>query len=442
VLPPRARLERILQLALPIIGGMLSQNLLNLVDTGFVSRLGEAPLAGVGLASFVNFVSIAFITGLSTGVQATAARRKGEGAEDVMAVPLNGGLLLALGFGIPIAGVVWALVPAFFPFLADDAEVGALGTAYLRLRLVAVPAVGMNFAFRGYWNAVDLSRLYLRTIVLMHVVNGVLDYVLIFGALGAPAMGVEGAALASVIATYSGTAYYVLQGVGLARRNGFLRGVPAVEELRRMLATSLPAGLQQFFFAAGMLAFFSIVARLGTAELAAANVLVNLLLVALLPALGFGLAAASLVGQALGRGEPDDARRWGWEVVRTATLVVAAITSIGLLFPDLPLGVFLQDPDTLALARWPLRLVALSLPLDVVGAVLQNALYGAGDSRRVFVVSTALQWLVFLPLVYVVGPVLGGGLFAVFAAQGFYRVLQSAVFAGIWRGSAWTRVEV
>ncbi len=440
--PSQPTRGRILRLALPIIGGMISQNLLNLVDTAFVSVLGDRALAAVGQGSFANFMSLAFVTGLAAGVQAMAARRKGEGQEADTAVPLNGGLLLAVGFGVPIAAVAYLLAPSAFPFLTSDSEVARLGTVYLQIRLLGVPAVGMNFAFRGYWNAVDLSKLYLRTLVVMHVVNATLDYALIFGHFGAPPMGVAGAAWASLAATWTGTAYYFGQALLRARPNGFLRGVPSASTMWRMLRTSLPAAVQQFLFATGMTLFFAIVAKLGTAEVAASNVLLNLLLVALLPALGFGLAAASLVGQALGQKDPRLARRWGWDVVRTAVPIVTVIAAVGLVFPDLVLGVFLHDPATRALARWPLRIIALSLPLDVIGAVLLNALLGAGDSTRVLLVSTTMQWVVFLPIAWVVGPELGWGLTAIWLANAAYRLVQSGIFAAMWRGERWTRVSI
>lgn len=421
---------------------MVSQNLLNLVSSAFVSVLGDQALAAVGFGSFANFMSIAFVTGLAAGVQAMAARRKGAGAESETAVPLNGGLLLAVGFGVPISALSYLLAPSAFPLLTDDPEVARLGTSYLQIRLLAVPAIGMNFAFRGYWNAVDLAKIYLRTLIVMHVVNATLDYVLIFGAFGAPRLGVDGAGWANLAANWTGTAYYFVQAFARIRKNGFLRGIPPASTMWAMLRTSLPAALQQFLFAAGMTVFFAIVGKLGTAEVAATSVLLNLLLVALLPAMGFGIAAASLVGQALGKRDPRDARRWGWDVVRTAVPIVTVIASVGLLFPDLVLGVFLHDPDTLALARWPLRVMAISLPLDVVGAVLLNALLGAGDSTRVLVISTGMQWLLFLPLAYLVGPTLGLGLTAIWLANALYRLLQSGIFAAVWASDRWTRVRM
>lgn len=440
--PSQPRRGRILALALPIIGAMVSQNLLNLVSTAFVSGLGDEALAAVGYGSFANFMSIAFVTGLAAGVQATAARRKGEGAESETAVPLNGGLLMAIGFGVPIAVVSYALTPSAFPLLTDDPEVARLGTSYLQIRLFAVPAIGMNFAFRGYWNAVDLAKIYLRTLIVMHLVNAGLDYVLIFGHFGAPELGVDGAGWANLAANWTGTAYYFLQAFGRARGNGFLRGIPSLATMGKMLRTSLPAALQQFLFAAGMTLFFVIVGRLGTAEVAASSVLQNLMLVAFLPAMGFGIAAASLVGQALGRADARDARRWGWDVVRTAVPIVSIIAAVGLLFPDAILGVFLHDPETRALARWPLRIIALTLPLDVLGAVLLNALLGAGDSARVLAISTVMQWLVLLPLAWLVGPYLGLGLTAVWLANAFYRLVQSAIYASVWAGERWTRAQV
>ena len=103
--PSNERVRRILALSLPIIGGMVSQNVMNLVDTAMVGHLGKEALAAVGLASFVTFMSQAFLTGLGSGVQAIAARRVGEGREADSALPLNGALICVRmsGFSVSIA---------------------------------------------------------------------------------------------------------------------------------------------------------------------------------------------------------------------------------------------------------------------------------------------------------------------------------------------------
>src|SRR5210317_1197197 len=104
--PDRGRRKMVWGIALPIMGGMMSQNVLNLVEIGMVGRLGDKALAATGIGGFTNYLAISFIIGLSAGVQALAARRLGEGRHDETAVPLNGGLILALLIGIPACAVM------------------------------------------------------------------------------------------------------------------------------------------------------------------------------------------------------------------------------------------------------------------------------------------------------------------------------------------------
>jgi putative MATE family efflux protein len=287
-----------------------------------------------------------------------------------------------------------------------------------------------------------MSGKYLRTLVVMHVSNALLAWMLVFGKLGAPEWGVLGAGVATTIATFIGTGYYVALAWRHAREGGFLRAFPDRETIRSMLRVSLPSGLQQFLFAAGMTALYWVVGKVGTAELAAANVLTTLTLVALLPGIGFGLAASTLVAQALGRRDPDDARAWGWDVSRFAAVAIAAVCLVAIVAPDLLLRGFLHDADTREIARLPLRLVALLAPLDAIGVVLMNAIVGAGDARRVMVVSVGLQWLLFLPGAYLVGPVLGHGLLGIWILQAAYRLLQAALIARMWARGQWATVKL
>ena len=110
--PDRERRRRVWSIALPIMGGMMSQNVLNLVDIGMVGRLGDSALAATGVGGFSNYLAISFIIGLSAGVQALAARRLGEGREDETAIPLNGGLILSLIIGIPACVLLILATPS------------------------------------------------------------------------------------------------------------------------------------------------------------------------------------------------------------------------------------------------------------------------------------------------------------------------------------------
>ncbi len=148
--------------------------------------------------------------GLSAGVQAISARRLGEGRLSETASPLNAGLLIALVVAVPWSFFLFGFADRLYPMLVDDPEVVALGVPYFRARLIGMTAIGMNYAFRGFWNGISESRRYLQTLLIMHVCNVVLNWLLIFGHLGLPALGAEGAGIGTTIATYIGTAIYFI----------------------------------------------------------------------------------------------------------------------------------------------------------------------------------------------------------------------------------------
>lgn len=427
---------------MPIIGGMVSQNLLNIVDTAMVGFLGDAALAAVGLGGFVVFMCQALVLGISTGVQSMAARRKGEGRPDRAAATLNTALLIVLMLAPFMSLALIQLAESAYPYLNKDPDVIALGVPYIEWRLGAIIFVGMNFAFRGYWNALDMSRVYMNTLIIMHACNIVLNYVLIFGKFGMPAYGVTGAGMASAISMAIGTATYFFLGFRHVAKDGFLRTLATRTEAISLIRISLPAGLQQLFFAAGLVAMFYIIGRIGTPELAAANVLITVLLFAILPGLALGIACATLVGQALGRNDADDAYQWTWDVAKVTVILLAVLGLPMWVVPDLISSIFIHEPSTRELARWPMRVMGLTMPIEAISFAFMHGLLGAGDARRVMLVSIGTQWLVFLPLAYLVGPVLGFGLLGVWILQGGSRALNSFLFVEMWRGRKWQHISV
>ena len=194
-LPAKPRRAQIFALGLPIVAGMLSQNVLNIVDTAMVGTLGDVALAATGLGGFANFMATSFIMGLSAGVQAIAAQRLGENRTDVLAVALNAGLIFAFVWAVPWTWLLHWASPAIFGFLIGDAAVIGEGVPYLQIRLLSAFGVGINAAFRGFWNGTNRPQLYMRTLIVSHITNLFLNWVLIYGNLGAPELGVLGAGL-------------------------------------------------------------------------------------------------------------------------------------------------------------------------------------------------------------------------------------------------------
>ena len=424
------------------MGGMMSQNILNLVDIGMVGHLGDTALAATGIGSFTNYLAISFIIGLSAGVQALAARRLGEERHSETAVPLNGGLILALFIGLPLCAILYLAIPSAYVFLSDDPAVIEQGVPYLQVRILSMVAVGMNFSFRGYWSAIHMTGVYLRTLLIMHAINIFLNWVLIFGNLGAPEMGVVGAGLATTISLYIGTGLYFFFAYRHARDKGFLHRLPNRSTLWQQFKLSLPSSIQQLFFSAGLVTLMWIMSQIGTAEVAAVNVLMTFHITAILPAFGLALAATTMVGNALGRNDTEDASLWGWNAAVIALIYGVTLSLVLIPFADPLLGVFLTNPETRQLAYMPMIIWALVIGLETTGMVLMNALIGAGDTRRSMWISVIAKWVFFLPLAFIAGPLLGFGLLGVWIVNGIYRGGQAIVCIQQWAGRSWAGIKL
>ncbi|WP_168012888.1 MATE family efflux transporter [Halomonas salinarum] len=438
MLPEPSRRNIILKLALPIIAGMLSQSLLNLIDAALVGSLGETALAGVGIGGYAMFMVTALVFGLSSGVQAQTARRHGERDWYNRTDALHAGLAIALALALPLTVLCMWQAPALLGLINSDPGVHSQAVEYFRWRVVSLVAVAMIFCFRGYWNGVQQTGIYLRIILIMHGVNILTSVGLIFGYAGLPALGAAGAGAGTSLSLLLGL---ILWASYTHRHAAPIFGHPAGTMLTT-LRLAAPHSFQQIWFAGGYTVLFWILGQLNTASVAVGHVLVNLSLLLILPGVGLGVAAMSLVGQAMGQQSNQDAHRWGWDVVRIAWMCLAVLALPMLLFPDAVLGIFLRDPALVALGHLPLQLTALMIVLDACALVLGQALLGAGANRTVMVMTLTMQWLVFLPLAWWVGVGLGYGLLGIWWVQLGYRCLNSLGFALIWHRRHWQRLAL
>jgi multidrug resistance protein, MATE family len=289
---------------------------------------------------------------------------------------------------------------------------------------------------------VRLTRLYLYTLIWMHALNILFSWVLIYGHFGFPALGTTGAGIGTTLSIFVGTCTYFWHAQRHARGHGFLQRRPGLEQLRSLLKLGIPTCVQQLLFAGGFTALFWIIGRVGTNELAVANVLVNVTLLAVLPGIGLGLAATTLVSQALGRGDPVDAHRWPWDVYKVGAWIFGALALPMLLIPDPILAVFLREAALVDVGRLPLRLIGAGILLDGLGLIMMHALLGAGAVGLVMKVSVGLQWLLFLPVAWLLGPTLGFGLTVIWLAMMLYRGLQAGLFVAAWEKRGWALIKV
>jgi len=439
----RARVRRIFAIGLPILGGMGSSALLSLVDTAMVGWLGNAELAAVGLGSFASWIYLGSFQGLTIAVQALVSRRVGQERSGEAGASLNAALVVLVCVAPTSAAVLWGATPTLFEWLNDDPHVLAAGIPYLRWVIAQSLFSGAIYSFNGFWNGVGRSRVYIVPLVAMHASNAVLAYALIFGHFGLPALGTEGAGLATALASVIGCAWYLVIAYRHARPFGFLRTRPTREDMTAVLRLAIPGGLQQLFDTLALTLMYRIVGSIGTIELAAYAVLINLVGLVGLPAFALGSAGAALVGQALGREDVDDAARWAWEVLRVGAIAMALLGVPFWLVPDALLSIWLHEPTALDAARTPMRILGSMIVVNGAGYMLAAMLNGAGDVRRVTWVNLLTQWCWLLPGAWLFGPVLGGGLLGVWCMHQFgFRALQSLVYVRIWRRRRWAHVRL
>ncbi|GHA86796.1 MATE family efflux transporter [Modicisalibacter luteus] len=436
-----SRSQTILKLALPIIGAMLSQSLINLIDAALVGALGEVALAGVGLGGYMMFLATALVFGLSSSVQAQTARRHGEDNPEQRAIALHAGLLIALFVALPLTMLCLWQAPRLLELITQQANVQAIAVDYFRWRVIGLVSIAMIFCFRGFWNGIQRTGIYLRIILTTHAINVVTSVCLIYG-IGLPRLGAPGAGAGTAFALFCGLAMWAFYSRCYIGPGADAWQWPTRKGLLTTLRLAIPHSMQQVWFAGGYAVLFWILGLIGTASVAVGHVLVNLSLLLILPGVGLGLAAMSLVGQALGRETPEDAHRWGWDVVHVAWACLALLALPMLLFPDAILQLFLHDADLLAIGRLPLQLTAIMIVLDAAAIVLGQALLGAGANRTVMAVTLCSQWLIFLPLAWWIGAVQDYGLIGVWWVQLGYRCLNSLWFVLIWQRRRWQMVSL
>lgn len=451
----------ILRLATPTVLAMLTQSIVNEIDIIFFAHL-PCPESSNGQAALLPSLILLWVFGgslsaISVGTQAFTARRFAEKRPtDAGAVLVN-----AVAFAT-LAGILFTLAGyAVLPLVLGALKVAGVREAaegYLRWRLLGITSMAVTFAFKAFFDGIGKTHVHLVSAVVMNVLNVVLCYAFIFGNLGAPRMGVSGAGLAAAVSTYVGL--FIMIGYALLPDYRGFR----LFDLRRfskaitsdILRLSVPSAIATIAVMTGFMLFVWIVARLdaiapaGVAESAcgiseavngaATTDVVGVLKLTFTACLAFGTSTATLVSQSLGARDPDRAEKFGWASVRLGLLIFGVVGFFeGVIFTDAIVKLVTHSELVQRAALLPMRIMGICTPLIAVGMILTQALFGAGNSRFVMVVELILHFTCLVPLAYVLGITLNGGLVGIWSAAVVYVVLLSSAMAwkfasGDWKG--------
>jgi putative MATE family efflux protein len=382
---------------------------------------------------------------MNIGVQSIVARRYGEGRKLRAGQVMDNGILIGLLVGALCSGGFAVLAGDLFYLATNDPVVAEAGRGYVFYRILSGLPFLVMMAHRGFFNGIGLTRLDMKVAILSNVLNVFLNYLLIFGSWGFPRMECSGAALATTLANCVGMIYFICLALRPTRRQPYkyyrTRNIQG-SVILGIVNLSVPSGTQVALTMLGFSVFSAIVARIGTIELAATNVVLTIMSLSFLPGAGIGVAAASLVSQKMGEGDPQGAADYGWESVRLGIVVMGSLGLVFISIPELILQVFTNDQAVIAAGILPLRIVGFVQAFDAAGMVLSQALQGAGLNRWVMFAEIVVNWGFFIPGTIISTFVLGWGMIGALLVLSLYLMLFGIAVTFKFAAGSWKRVKV
>jgi putative MATE family efflux protein len=428
------------RVGLPAVASNLLMIVFSVVDAFWVGqRLGAVALAAVTTSLFWIWLFISIAEMIGVGLTAFAARRHGEGRPDEAAMAVGDALVYAIVLGVLVAASGSLLLSQLFSAMDTPATVTAAGRLYLGTYLLGAPAIFGYFAVDAAFRARGDTRTPLILLASSVAITLVLDPVLILGLAGAPRLGIVGAAIATV--SVRGAA--CIAGVGLLVRRGLIQFSGLSSRAFHVLGTisriGAPTALTGVLFSAIYVVITRTASLFGTPALAAMGLGFRVESWIYVTAVGFGAAAAAIVGQNLGAGNPARAERAGWVTVAFATAPASLAVTAELLFPVQLARIFTPDTAVILETAHYLRIAALSQLAVGAEVVLEGAMGGAGATVPPMVWSTTCT-ASRIPLAAWAAARWGtGGLWTVIAVTAALRGIGMAV---LWSLGRWKRKQV
>lgn len=421
--------------ALPIVLQNLITSSLNLGSVVMIGQLGDAPVAAVGLANQVFFLFELVLFGINSGAAMFTAQFWGK--RDLPNIRKTLSLALILGMSV---ATLFLAASHFIPELvmgvySKDLEVIALGSAYLRIFGWSYLLMAVSFGFAMVLRSTGNVRLPVTVSISAFGFNILLSYLLIFGKIGFPAMGVRGAALAGLLARL--LEFGVLLGIVYLRRIPIAPRLTDLRSLNLSFAASLfkrilPVILNETFWSTGITAYYVVYGRLGTDSIAAMNIVSTIDNLALVAIFGVANATAIMVGNRIGAGEEEKAYRSAVRSLVISIVMGILIGGVVILASSHILTLYRVSDQVIEYARRALIILGLFLWVrGSNGLIVVGILRGGGDTLFSFLLDGMVIWLVGVPLAFFTAFVLDWPVYLVYLAILSEEVIKFC--AGCWR---------
>jgi putative MATE family efflux protein len=437
--------KAIFMLSIPMILEMLMESLFAVVDVYWVSRLNDTDaVATIGLTESVLTLVYSVAIGLSMGATAMVARRVGE--KDFNAAKVAAAQAIYIGLGISI---LISLVGIFFSenilrLMGASESLITNNSGYTQWMLTGNITIMMLFLINAVFRGAGDASLAMRSLMLANALNICLGPIFIFGFGPVPAMGVEGAAIATTIGRGIGVlyqVYHLFRGKGLIKFDRL--NIPLRLDIVVKLIKVSTGGMLQFIIGSASWIFLvRIMSEFGSQTVAGYTFAMRLIVFAILPAWGMANAAATLVGQNLGAGHPERAEKSVWRSAFLNMIFLGFVGVVFMLFAEQFIGLFTNDPEVLRNGIQCLQIVCLGYAFYAYGMVIGQSFNGAGDTKTPTIINIVGFWLFQIPLAYSLALVLDIGSPGVYAAISIAESFMAVAAILIFRKGKWKTVKI
>jgi len=416
-------------------------------DRLMLGRYSATTLASMVIAGPLVWSLFSVFGAFSAGTMAVVGRAVGAGRDALARSTVRAVMALALAVGVAVGLGGWWLREDIALAIggggADTEAARAAAVIYLGIVLPASPLAMAGQAGMVALQAGGDTRTPMRIGVIGGLLNLAISYVLLFGALGAPEMGIAGAAWGTVAALAT---HFTLVLTALRRREGpvalRLGGGDLWSPLGPVMRVAGPAFGERVVFHTGYMLFVGLVGRLGEVSMAAHQSLIAIESLGFIAAHGFGVAAAALVAQKLGAARPDEAARCGWIAAGLGVACLSAVSLLFLLIPETLVGLFSEDPAVVAEGARCLRIAALAQPLMALADTFAGALRGAGDTRTPMIAALAGPLAVRLAACWFLAFHLELGLLGIWLGSTLDWAVRTCGLIAVFQRGRWRDIEV
>jgi len=421
----KAHIRDTLKLAIPVSIGYMGHVTLGLTDSLMVGKLGAVHLAAASLIVHIFGLTLVIALGLGFAITPIVANADGEGNPELCREALRHGLLINGITGFLFFGIQM-IFAELLPFLRQDPEVTRIGAQYLRILALTFLPVMVTISFKNFIEGLSFTKPAMYIVLSANIMNILGNWLLIYGNLGFPAMGLNGAGISTLI-----NELYMAAAIAVYtyRSKRFKKYMPLIHrgKLRRqlifrLLKVGLPTGVHYFFEVGSISVFAIMMGWLGAQYLAAHQIALTIASVSFMVVFGVASAATIRIGNALGRDNPREAKQAGFAAIGLGACIMIGFGLIFIAFRGVIPRLFIDDPVVISTASVLIVIAALFQIADGSQAVGMGSLRGLEDTRVPMTIAFIVYWLVGIPVAYCCGFLLHWG------AAGIWTGLLTGLF--------------